>query len=122
MHKPTTPLPNPKPRFFEGLGNAECREIVDAAEVQKIRAHRIVLMAGDTATHFYLLTSGHANFYRLSHDGDRVLLCRLTKGDVFGLAALLSRPGHYVGTAETTRDSEFLVWDHTRIRKFAQKY
>jgi CRP-like cAMP-binding protein len=111
-----------KVKFFEGLGSREVREILDAAEVRKIGAHRIVLMAGETATHLFLLLSGYAQFYRLSHDGDKVLLSRLVTGNVFGLGTLLSRPMHYIGTAETSRDSEFLVWDRARIRELAQKY
>jgi CRP-like cAMP-binding protein len=111
-----------KAKFFEGLGSKEVREILDAAEIRRIAAHRVVLMAGETATHLFLLLSGHANFYRLSREGDKVLLSRLMTGNVFGLGSLLSRPMHYIGTAETSRDSEFLVWDRARIRELAQKY
>jgi CRP-like cAMP-binding protein len=111
-----------KAKFFEGLEGREVREIVDAAEVRKIGAHRIVLMAGEAATHLFLLVSGNAQFYRLSREGDKVLLSRLVTGNVFGLGSLLSRPMHYIGTAETSRDSEFLVWERARIRELAQKY
>src|SRR6476620_11559031 len=89
-----------KAKFFEGLGSKEVREILDASEIRKIGAHRIVLMAGETATHLYLLLSGYAQFYRLSREGDKVLLSRLVPGNVFGLGSLLSRPMHYIGTAE----------------------
>jgi CRP-like cAMP-binding protein len=41
---------------------------------------------------------------------------------VFGLGSLLSRRVHYIGTAETARDSELLVWEHSRIRKLAQRH
>ena len=108
-----------KPKFFEGLESREVGEILDAAAIRKVGAHQIILVAGDTASHLFLLLSGDAKFYRLSHDGDRVLLSRLGRGDVFGLGSLLSRRTHYIGTAETTRDSEFLVWEHSRIRKLA---
>jgi CRP/FNR family transcriptional regulator, nitrogen oxide reductase regulator len=111
-----------KVKFFEGLGSRELREIIDAAEVRNVGARNVVLMAGETATQLFLLISGYAQFYRLSREGEKVLLTRLVNGDVFGLGSLLSRRVHYIGTAETTRDSEFLVWDHLRIRKLAQKY
>jgi len=111
-----------KAKFFEGLDAKEVREILDAAELRKIAAHRIVITAGEVATHLFLMLSGHAQFYRLSRDGDKVLLSRLVDGNVFGLGALLSRPFHYIGTAETTVDSEFLVWERGRIRELAQKY
>ena len=111
-----------KAKFFEGLGSKEVREILNAAELRKVGRHKIVIMAGENATHLFLLLSGYAQFYRLSHDGDKVLLSRLVHGNIFGLATLLSRPMRYFGTAETTSDSEFLVWDQARIRKLAEKY
>ena len=111
-----------KAKFFEGLGTRELREIVGAAEIRSITARKIILMAGETATHLYLLVSGHTQFYRLSRQGDKVLLSRLANGDIFGLGTLLSRRMFYIGTAETTRESEFLVWEQARIRKLAQRY
>src|SRR5262249_19755863 len=69
-----------------------------------------------------LLDSGALKFYRLAHGGNEVLLCRLRPGDVFGLGSLLPHPVPYIGTAETLRDSELLIWHHSRIRKLAYKY
>src|SRR5262249_3355702 len=66
--------------------------------------------------------SGYAKFYRLTHGGREVLFARLGPGDVFGLGSLLSQPIRYVGTAETTRDCELLVWEQSRIRRLAHKY
>ena len=50
------------------------------------------------------------------------MLSLLAPGDAFGLGTLLARPVPYIGTAETTRDSELLVWEQARIRRLAQKY
>src|ERR1051325_3353207 len=115
MHTSAAVLANSrKAKFFEGLGSKEIREILDAAQIRKIDAHRIVLMAGDTATQLFLLLSGHAQFYRLSREGHKVLLSRLVNGNVFGLGTLLSRPVRYIGTAESSTDSAFLVWERDR--------
>ena len=111
-----------KPKFFEGLESREVGEILNAAAIRNVGAHQIILVAGDAASHLFLLLSGDAKFYRLSHDGDRVLLSQLAKGDVFGLGSLLSRRAQYIGTVETTRDSKLLVWEHSRIRKLAQTH
>ena len=111
-----------KPKFFEGLESPEVREILDAGTLRKIPEREIVLVAGDTASHLFLLASGHANFYRFSQEGDRILLKGLTKGDIFGLGSLLSRRTHYMGTAETTQDSDFVVWERARIRKLAERH
>jgi CRP-like cAMP-binding protein len=77
---------------------------------------------GSSPAHLFLLKSGRAKFYRLTHGGDEVLLSMLAPGDTFGLGTLLARPAPYVGTVEATRDSELLVWKQARIRRLAQKY
>jgi CRP-like cAMP-binding protein len=115
-------MPSPKPKIFEGLGSSELREILEFAQARKMAPRKVIFVAGDPAAHFFLLLSGHVHFYRLSREGDRIPLTQLTKGDVFGLGALLPRRMQYVGTAETKSDCEFLVWDQARVRKLAQRY
>jgi CRP/FNR family cyclic AMP-dependent transcriptional regulator len=97
-------------------------EILDAAEVLKVSPRQILFREGNARTRLFLLKSGRAKFYRLTRSGDEVLLSLLMPGDTFGLGTLLAPPGTYIGTAETTRDSELLVWKQARIRKLAWKY
>jgi CRP-like cAMP-binding protein len=108
--------------FVAGIGGHQLSEILDAAEIRKVGPRRIILREGAAATHLFLLKSGRAKFYRLSRTGEEVLLSLLAPGDVFGLGTLLARPAPYIGTAETTRDSELLVWEMGRIRRLAHKY
>jgi CRP-like cAMP-binding protein len=108
--------------LLAGIGRRQLSEVLGAASVQKISAHHIIFREGTPPTHLYLLKSGLAKFSRLSRNGDEVLLSQLVPGDTFGLGTLLARPVPYVGTAETTRDSELLVWDQARIRGLARKY
>ena len=113
---------SPPTEFLAGIGKEQLLEILGAARVRKISTEHIILNEGHAATHLFLLKSGRAKFYRLTRKGDEVLLALLVPGDTFGLGTLLSRPVPYVGTAETTRDSELLVWDQARIRALARKY
>jgi CRP-like cAMP-binding protein len=108
--------------FVAGIRGDQLSEILAAAQVKKIGAKQIILKEGAMPTHLFLLKSGRAKFYRLSHDGDEVLLSQLFPGDTFGLGTLVARPVPYIGTAETTRDSELLVWKQARIRRLAQTY
>jgi CRP-like cAMP-binding protein len=110
------------PEFLAGIGKTQYREILGGAELRKIDARHIIFREGDPPAHLYLLKSGRAKFYRLTRDGEEVLLAVLAPGNVFGLGTLLARPMPYIGTAETTADSEFLVWDQARIRGLARKY
>jgi len=111
-----------KTKFFEGLETSEVREILDAGEVRKIPAREIILVAGDPASQLFLLVSGHSDLYRLSHEGDKILFRRLQRGDVFGLGTLLSRRTQYLATAETTRDSDVVVWEQAAIRRLAKRH
>jgi CRP/FNR family transcriptional regulator, nitrogen oxide reductase regulator len=113
---------SPPTEFLAGIGKEQLLEILGAARVRKIGTEHVILNEGHTAKHLFLLKSGRAKFYRLTRKGDEVLLALLVPGDTFGLGTLLSRPVPYVATAETTRDSEFLVWDQARIRALARKY
>ena len=108
--------------FVQGIRGDRLSEILDAAEMRKVSAQTTILREGDTPAQLFLLKSGRAKFYRLTDAGDEVLLSLLVPGDTFGLGTLLARPVPYIGTAETTRDSELLVWKYARIRKLAEKY
>jgi CRP-like cAMP-binding protein len=108
--------------LFAGIKGSGLSEILDAAETRRIGTRHVILREGTTAAHLFLLKSGRAKFYRVSHSGDEVLLTALFPGDTFGLGTLLSGPAPYMGSAETTRNSELLMWKHARIRSLAQKY
>jgi CRP-like cAMP-binding protein len=110
------------PELLAGIGKDQLSEILGAAEIRKVSARQILFKEGDNPARLLLLKSGRAKFYRLNRNGDEVLLSLLLPGDAFGLGALLAPPETYVGTAETTRDSELLVWKQTRIRELASKY
>ena len=112
----------PTTEFFSGIGKAQIAEIVRAADVRKVGAHRIILREGNPAANLYMLKSGAAKLYRLTKGGEEVLLSRVVPGDIFGIGTLLSRPAPYMATAETIRDCEFLVWDQAHIRGFARRY
>jgi CRP-like cAMP-binding protein len=108
--------------FVAGVKGHELSEILGAAAVRKVAAQKIIVRQDTRPTHLFLLRSGGARFFRLTPNGEEILLATLVPGDVFGLSNLLARPEPYIGTAETTRNSELLVWDQVRIRRLAQKY
>ena len=108
--------------FVAGVKGHDLSEILGAAAVRKVAAQKIIVRQDTRPTHLFLLRSGGAKFFRLTPNGEEVLLAKLVPGDVFGLSNLLVRPGPYIGTAETTRNSELLVWDQSRIRRLARKY
>jgi CRP-like cAMP-binding protein len=108
--------------FLAGIGKNQLPEILAAAKFRKVNARHIILREGNPAVHLFLVKSGLVKFYRLTANGDEVLLAQLVPGDTFGLGTLLASPTSYIGTAETTRDSELVVWDQVRIQSLARKY
>lgn len=108
--------------FVAGIGRDQLAEVLGGAAIRKFSARQIILREGGAATHLFLLKSGHAKFYRLTHGGKEVLLWGLAPGDTFGLGSLLADSVRYIGTVETTHASELLVWERARIRRLAQRY
>src|SRR5215471_3669684 len=111
MHKPRKRLTLPRSaELFTDLPQNQVSEMLGAAEVKKIGPQQNIFREGSPPTHLFLLVSGRVKFYRLTHDGNEVLLADLAPGDAFGLGTLLARPMPCIGTAQTTRDSQLLVW------------
>lgn len=108
--------------FVFGIRENQLLEILGAAQVRQVGIGQVLVTEGAKPTHFFLLRSGRVKFYRLTPRGEEVLLANLVPGDIFGLGNLLTPPTSYIGTAETTRNSELLVWEQARIRKLAEKY
>jgi len=76
----------------------------------------------DAAEHFFLVTTGLVDFYVLTPNGDKLLIRRMAKGDIFGVASLLSNPQGYMGTTQAVCSSEVLVWQHHVISQLTNRY
>jgi CRP/FNR family transcriptional regulator, nitrogen oxide reductase regulator len=108
--------------FFAGIRGNHLSEILRAAKTRKMRARQIIMGEGTAPPRLFLLKSGRAKFYRVTPSGEEIVLTNLVPGDIFGLGNLLAPAMPCIGTAETTRDSELLVWEPSRIRSLAHKY
>jgi CRP/FNR family transcriptional regulator, nitrogen oxide reductase regulator len=115
------PLPEDSrpPRLFSRLTPKQSELVLQSADRQTFRTNQTIVRAGSPATSLFQLTAGAAKFFRVTKNGDEVLLWWLSTGDTFGLAALLAPPLHYIGTAEAIDDCELLVWSREKIRPLA---
>ena len=109
-------------RFFSGLAKSETSVILAAAAQQKFRRGQIIARADDPASRLFLVKEGCVDYYVLTSDGREILLRRLVSGNIFGVAAILSEPGDYVGTSKSVHESEVYAWDHVVIRQLVDKY
>jgi len=110
------------PRLFSDLNNDDIAQIMAAAIVRKFAAGETIIRAEDPGTHLFLLKTGSVDFYRVTPEGQQVLIIRFSPGDTFGLATLLGKPLSYIGTAEALGETELYVWEHTWVRHFARKH
>jgi CRP-like cAMP-binding protein len=111
-----------KSRFFDGLAQRDLETIRAAAKERRYRASSVITNQGNPAEDLFLLTSGHARYFYLTHDGHKTLLLWITPGEILGGAAFLSKPSKYLISSEAVKDSSFLVWDRATIRFLAAKY
>src|SRR5580704_5420399 len=94
-----------KSPFLEGLAGPDRDVILSAATKRRFLVKSVVTNQGDPAERLFLLTKGRARFFFITQTGRKILLHWLLPGDVFGGAAILSRPSHYLVSTETLKDS-----------------
>jgi CRP-like cAMP-binding protein len=97
-------------KFFDGLPKHICQNILKAATVREAKARSIVTRQDDDADNLFMLMSGCARHFFVTHDGRKVLLLWLGPGDLFGGMALLPSPGKYLVSTELVKDSTMAVW------------
>jgi CRP-like cAMP-binding protein len=93
-----------------------------AGVVRRFAAGQTIVRADDPGTQLFLIKTGSVDFYRLTPEGQKVLIIRFSPGDTFGFVSLLAKPMGYIGTAEAVRDTELYVWEHAWVRHFAGKH
>jgi CRP-like cAMP-binding protein len=110
------------PRFLEGLDAAEVRTILGAGTLQRFPARSVMIRQGYPAGHLFLLLTGRARRFFLTHDGQKIVLFRVLSGDIFGEMVLLDRPANYLVSTETMTSSSALVWNRSTIRGLCERY
>jgi CRP/FNR family transcriptional regulator, nitrogen oxide reductase regulator len=108
--------------FTEGFGKPEIDTILSNATIRGFQAREVIFRFGELANHLYLLRKGRVKFYRVSPNGQEVVLGWLMPGELFGLGTLPARALNYLGTAETLDDCEAYVWNRASILRLALRY
>jgi CRP-like cAMP-binding protein len=111
-----------KPRFLEGLAPPEVKAVLAAAKLRRYQANSVVTNHDHPAEHLFLLLTGRARYFYITPDGQKTLLLWLPPGEIFGVAAFLSKPLQYLVSTETVKDSSVLAWNHATIRTLAARY
>jgi len=109
-------------KWLEGLDRWEIEIVLGAAKARRFRAKSIMTPQGGPADQFLLLRNGRARYYFGTPNGKKVILMWLTAGDIFGGAAILSRPCNYLVNAEAVSDCSVFVWERSAIRALTQRF
>ena len=112
----------PVPRLFTGIGDNDTARIMAAAVVRRFRVGQIIIRADDPGRHLFVLKTGSVDFYRVTPEGQQILIIRFSPVDAFGYVTLLAKPMGYMGTAEAVQDTELYVWEHVWVLHFAAKH
>ena len=110
------------PRFLDGVDAADVKTILGAATLQRFSARSVMISQGDPAGHLFILLTGRARRFFLTHDGQKIVLLRVLSGDVFGEMAILDRPAKYLVSTEAITNSSALVWSRNTIRSLCERH
>jgi CRP/FNR family transcriptional regulator, nitrogen oxide reductase regulator len=110
------------PRFLEGVNAADVKTILGAGTLQRFPASSVMISQGYPAGHLFLLLTGRASRFFLTHDGQKIVLLRVVAGDIFGEMVMLDRSANYLVSTEAITDSSTLVWSRSTIRSLCERY
>jgi CRP/FNR family transcriptional regulator, nitrogen oxide reductase regulator len=110
------------PRFLEGVDAADIKTILGAGTLQRFPANSVMISQGYPAGNLFLLLTGRASRFFLTHDGQRIVLLRVVAGDIFGEMVMLDRPANYLVSTEAITNSSTLVWSRSTIRSLCERY
>lgn len=108
--------------LLRGLGQKEIDLILAAAKRRRFSAKSVMTYQGEPADHLLLLWKGRARYFFETPNGKKLILRWITPSDIFGGAALVSRPSTYLVSTEAVRDSVVLLWDGPTIRALARRF
>lgn len=111
-----------KSRLFEGIPPHDLAIIRGAATERRFLANSVITNQGNPSEQLFLLMSGRARYFFITEEGQKTLLLWLTQGEIVGGAAFLIKESKYLLSAETVKDSSFLVWSRGTLRSLVTRY
>jgi len=108
--------------LLRGLSRREMDLVLSSAKRRRFPAKSVITYQGEPADHLLLLRQGRARYFFETPHGKKLILRWIAPGDVFGGAALISRPSQYIVSTEAVTDSTVLVWDGATIRDLARQF
>jgi CRP-like cAMP-binding protein len=95
--------------LFAGLAPEQLEDLLREAQSVRYPKGTNVFQQDEDAHSFFVLLHGHLRVYKLTPDGQQVVVRFVSPGEVFGVAMAIGRPT-YPATATAVVDSVALVW------------
>ena len=108
--------------LFKGLMQIEIRAILDHATKRQFDASDIIVRHTEPGNRLFVVQTGNIDYQIETSEGKNILLWRFVPGDIFGVAAFLTEPTGYLGTAKSVFRSEVLSWDRRIALQLARAY
>ena len=106
---------------FQGLTPEQLDDVLSDAQSVRYSKGADVFRQDGEAQSFYILLHGYLRVYRLTPDGQQVVVRHISPGEIFGVAMALGR-STYPATASAVVDSVALVWPNTAWPRLSGKY
>ncbi len=106
---------------FHGLTPEQQDDVLADAQSVRYAKGADVFQQDQQAQFFFLLLHGHLRVYRLTPDGQQVVVRYISPGEIFGVAMALGR-STYPATATAVVDSVSLVWPNAVWPRLSERY
>ena len=107
--------------LFKGLSADELDHLVREAQSIRYAKGSNVFEEGGDAHSFFVLVHGHLKVFKLTADGQQVVVRFVSPGEVFGIAAALGRTT-YPATASAAVESVVLLWPSSAWPRLSAAY
>jgi CRP-like cAMP-binding protein len=107
--------------LFIGLAAEQLDELLREAQSVRYPKGTNVFQQDEAAGSFFVLLHGHLRVYKLTPDGQQVVVRFVSPGEVFGVAMAIGRTT-YPATAAAVVDSIALVWPSTAWPRLIAKH
>jgi CRP-like cAMP-binding protein len=107
--------------LFQGLTPAQQDDVLRDAHSVRFPKGSDVFQQDQEANSFFFLLHGHLRVFRLTPDGQQVVVRYISAGEIFGVAMALGR-NTFPATANAVVDSLVLVWPTSVWPKLSESY
>jgi CRP-like cAMP-binding protein len=101
--------------MFENMDMSEIDNFLSSvnSHVREYKKGECVIHRGDNLEYIYIVLDGILHTYTTYSDGNCILICNYTSGNVFGEVSMLTNPKYYQFEINAKNKSRLLLIDHS---------